>query len=169
MKKKIENDLIFFKNLKNSTNEKTKQKFVVKYSGKAGNYKFENLIRFIIGISAYRNNVIVYVTDIKGKLRYYKSSGMLGLLKKQRKRSVRVIFKLLKLLISDNKHLKINFANALHLKNINKKMCAIVLNFLSKNSISVKSVRLRNHQPHNGCRPKKIRRKKRKKIFFGTR
>jgi len=165
---KIRNKLILLKNLKNRKNsEKVGQKFVIK-PDKIIDYKFKDLIRFIIGVSAYRNNVIVYITDIKGKLSYYKSSGMLGLIKKQKKRSVHIIFKLLKFLISNNKHLKAGFVNALHLKNINKKLCVIIINFLSKNSIHIKNIRLRNHQPHNGCRPKKIRRKKRKKISFGV-
>ena len=167
-KQKIKNNLILFKNLKKQRNEeKMKKRFFIQSLEKTVNYKFKNLIRFVIGVSANRNNVIVYVTDIKGKLFYYKTSGMLGLLKKQKKRSVHIILRLLKILITDNQYLKNNFISTLHLKNINKKLVIVILNFLSKNSIHIKNIKIKNHQPHNGCRPKKVRRKKRKKISFG--
>lgn len=164
---KIKKNLISFKNLKKRKNkEKIKKRFVIQSLEKSVDYKFKNLVRFVIGISANRNNVVVYVTDIKGKLFYYKTSGMLGLLKKQKKRSVHIILRLLKILISDNQYLKNNFVSVLHLKNINKKLSMVIIKFLSKNFVHIKNIKLRNHQPHNGCRPKKIRRKKRKKISF---
>ena len=169
-KQKIKNNLVLFKNLKKQKNkEKIRKRFVIQSPEKIIDYKFKNLIRFVIGISANRNNVIVYVTDIKGKLFYYKTSGMLGLLRKQKKRSVHIILRLLKILISDNQYLKNNFISALHLKNINKKLSMVIIKFLSKNFIHIKNIKIKNHQPHNGCRPKKIRRKKRKKISFEVR
>ena len=101
--------MTLFKNLKKQKNkEKIRKRFVIQSLEKSADHKFKNLIRFVIGISANRNNVIVYVTDIKGKLFHYKTSGMLGLLRKQKKRSVHIILRLLKILISDNQYLKNN-------------------------------------------------------------
>ena len=67
---------------------------------------------------------------------------------------------------------KINFVSktdlvALHLKNFNKHLSLFVLNFLFKYR-NIGMLKISNSQPHNGCRPRKIKRKKRQRLNFGT-
>ena len=115
----------------------------------------------------YNTNTILYLSDIKGTIKFFCSAGTLKMNKKQKTKKMSVILKLIKFMLP-----KINFVSnndliALHLKNFNKHLSLFVLNFLFKYK-NIGMVKINNNQPHNGCRPKKLKRKKRQRINFET-
>jgi ribosomal protein S11 len=106
------------------------------------------------------------MTDIKGTITFSCTAGLLGVKKKQRRRKVPVLIRLLKFLL-----LKTNCVNqqdlvALHLRNFSEKLSSFTLNFILE-YLNIELVRIENNHPHNGCRPKKQKRKKRQKLHFG--
>jgi len=145
-------------------NDESKQVFI--NNNLKDNYKSEGLVTLILGVSVYKTNIIVYLTDVKGKVRYYNTSGILGITKKQKRKTISVILKLLKVLVAENNYLNKDIEIALHFKNLNKRTCFVITTFLTKNLTNMKVIKISNNQPHNGCRPKKIKRKKRRKILF---
>lgn len=145
-------------------NNESKQVFI--NNNLKDNYKSEGLVTLILGVSVYKTNIIVYLTDVKGKVRYYNTSGILGITKKQKRKTISVILKLLKVLVAENNYLNKDIEIALHFKNLNKRTCFVITTFLTKNLTNMKVIKISNNQPHNGCRPKKIKRKKRRKILF---
>lgn len=124
----------------------------------------KSFVKYIIGISLLRTNTIVYVTDIKGRLKFLCSAGTINLSGKQKIKKPLVLINLLKALTT-----KVKFIGsepvALHLKNFNEYYELFTLNIL-KTKFFIKIIRNYNVQPHNGCRPKKLKRTKRKKISF---
>lgn len=130
------------------------------------NFKSQTMIKYIIGISNYKSNTILYLTDVKGTVKFFCTSGSLGITRKQTKKKVAVVLKLLKILVLNNKFLSKTENIALHFKNFNKKLVSVISSFLITSYPNIKIIKINNNQPHNGCRPKKIKRKKRKKLFF---
>ena len=123
-------------------------------------------VNYIIGISISKTKIIVYLTDIKGEVIYFNTSGLLNITKKQRRKKIVVIFKLLKILLFKYKNLNKNKKIALHFKNLDKKTVLNILFFITKYLKNIKIIKIINNQPHNGCRPKKIKRNKKRKIKF---
>ena len=160
---KIINQIFILKKLKN---KKVDQNLKYFYLNKK-NYKLKNLINVIVGISLYKNNIVVFITDIKGKMLFFKTSGILDIETKKKKKND-IILKLLSSLLKEKKFFKPNTFIALHLKNSNKKISNFIIKFLFNNleHKNIKIIKIKNNKPHNGCRPKKIRRKKLGKINF---
>jgi ribosomal protein S11 len=130
------------------------------------NNAYQNIIKHVLGITIKNTNIIVYMTDVKGTIIFSCTAGLLGIRRKQRRRKVPVLIRLLKYLLS-----KTNCANrqdlvALHLKNFSEKLTSFTLNFMLE-YLNIELVRIGNNHPHNGCRPKKQKRKKRQKLHFG--
>ena len=125
-----------------------------------------NFVNFVIGISINRTKIILYLTDVKGKVIYFNTSGLLNLTKKQKRKKIVVIFKLLKILLFKYKNLTNSKAIALHFKNLDKRTVLNILFFIRKYLKNIKIIKITNNQPHNGCRPKKIKRNKKRKIKF---
>ena len=125
-----------------------------------------NFVNFVIGISINRTKIILYLTDVKGKVIYFNTSGLLNLTKKQKRKKIVVIFKLLKILLFKYKNLTNSKAIALHFKNLDKRIVLNILFFIRKYLKNIKIIKITNNQPHNGCRPKKIKRNKKRKIKF---
>ena len=135
-------------------------------TSKTFNNAHQNIVRYVLGITMKNTNIIVYMTDIKGTIMFSCTAGLLGVKKKQRRRKVPVLIRLLKFLL-----LKTNCVNqqdlvALHLKNFSEKLSSFTLNFILE-YLNIELVRIENNHPHNGCRPKKQKRKKRQKLHFG--
>lgn len=165
--KKIRTKIISFEKTKQQKKlEKTKKIKIQREPVRAIGHKLGRLVSLVVGVSIQKNNVIVYLTNVKGKLLYFKTSGMLGISKRQKRKSVLVTLRLLKMLVLDNVKVKKNLPTALHLKNMSRRTSSVVTKFLSKNFTNVDVIKLKNNLPHNGCRPKKIKRKKRKKLYF---
>lgn len=135
-------------------------------TSKTFNNAHQNIVRYVLGITMKNTNIIVYMTDIKGTITFSCTAGLLGVKKKQRRRKVPVLIRLLKFLL-----LKTNCVNqqdlvALHLRNFSEKLSSFTLNFILE-YLNIELVRIENNHPHNGCRPKKQKRKKRQKLHFG--
>ena len=146
-------------------NKKIDQRLRYFYSKKKI-YNFKKLVNIIVGISVYKNNVVVFVSDIKGKLLYFNTSGLLKLDTKKKK--IDIIFKLLVKLLREEKFFTSGNSVALHLKNTNQKISISIIKFLCNNLThkNIQIIKIKNNNPHNGCRPKKVRRKKFRKINF---
>jgi ribosomal protein S11 len=126
-------------------------------------YDSEKLIHFIIGITAQKVNTIVYLSDIKGTIKLYCTTGSLRVKKKQRKKKVPTLVRLFNYIVPKMSKI-INKRNvALHLNNISEKHGSFAISYLKKH-FDLQFIKLRNDTPHNGCRPRKINFKKNRRI-----
>ena len=116
----------------------------------------QNLINFVIKINATKTNTFLNITDNKGNLKLSFSSGMLGLKKRQKTSHPNALIQLLKKVFLKAKFLK-NKTIGLQFKNIKPFHELLILKML-KDKIFIKSLRSYNLYPHNGCRPKKMKR-----------
>ena len=175
--KKIKNEIIFLKKLKKDENIKNLRFLIPNaevYESSEDQYFGDYIrineppIKYVIGICMYNTNTIIYLSDIKGTIKFFCSAGSLKMNKKQKTKKVSVLIKLIKFMLP-----KINFVSktkpiGLHLKNFNKHLSFFVLNFIFKYQ-NIGIVKINNNQPHNGCRPRKLKRKKRQRYNFETR
>ena len=127
------------------------------------NYKSNYFIKYIIGIYISKTNVVISLCNIKGEIKYFISANSLKLNKKQNK--LTTIVKLFKILLLKNPLLKGNNCTILHFKNINQRTAILIYSFISNYLKNIVSIKIFNNKPHNGCRPKKIKRKKNKIVF----
>jgi|GEM_PF-5791498 len=120
-------------------------------------------IRFIITICFLKTNMFLYLSNPKGENFLKFSSGTVNLIGKRRKKNRKTsILKLLPLLFEETAML--NSENvAVHL--INVRTYRNLLIKLLKLRFSIKIIKTFNHTPFNGCRKRKIKRKKRSKKF----
>ena len=119
--------------------------------------KEDFLIMYIITISFLKANTNIHVSDIKGNTILFYNAGSVGLVGKQKINRAKCVLKLISLIIKKASFLK-NYPIAVHLSNVESKK-SFILNKLKTNFI-IKIVKIFNQIPHNGCRKKKIRRKK---------
>lgn len=123
-----------------------------------------NLAKYIVGISLSNTNVNIYISDIKGSIVYSLSAGSASITGKQKRKKSIVLIKLLQFLT-----LKVKFIGetpvVLHLKNFTNFYTSLVLSAVEKHLV-IDAIRIYNNKPYNGCRPKKVKRKKHKKIKF---
>jgi len=113
---------------------------------------------FIFKISY--SNCMVHIVDCKGNIIYQINSGLLGFQGKQ-KSGRYAILAVLNELTKYEKMLK-PFEVSVVFLGLVKKHSAFITNKIKKN-FKVKIIKCYNMHPHNGCRPKKIRRLKNKK------
>ena len=158
LKKKLKNKIEFLNLLKENKRTKNLSLTLKK------NRILENSLKYIIGVSLSNTNTNFYITDIKGNIKYFSSAGFLNLNGNQKIRKPAVLIKLLRLIISKTKFIG-NASIALHLKNFTEFYVYLILTLIKKYFV-VKHVRVYNNKPHNGCRPRKLKRKKRRKLFF---
>ena len=128
----------------------------------SNNFK-QNLIVYVININLTNTNTLVSVTDIKGNVKIFYSSGQVNLKGKQKTKQPAALINILKLLIVKAKFIQ-NKPLALHFKNTKPYYESFIIRMLKK-KFFIKTIRSYNLQPHNGCRPKKIKRFKRKKYI----
>ena len=122
------------------------------------------IIKYIVGISFLKKNTIIYITDIRGRLKHYCSAGFIKLNKKQKIKIPLVLMKLTKVILAKVPNLK-KIPVAIHLNNISKQL-QFFFEPIFKTQFFIIQLASFKTFPHNGCRPKKLKRKKRKKIFF---
>jgi len=103
---------------------------------------------------------MVHIVDCKGNIIYQINSGLLGFQGKQ-KSGRYAILAVLNELTKYEKMLK-PFEVSVVFLGLVKKHSAFITNKI-KNIFKVKIIKCYNMHPHNGCRPKKIRRLKNKK------
>ena len=123
-----------------------------------------NPFKYVIGISLTSTNTNVYVANVKGDVKFSSSAGFLNISGDQKTKKPGVIIKLLYLIVEKTKFIG-NSSIVLVLKNFTEYYISLVL-LLLKKYFYIKCVKVYNNKPYNGCRPKKIKRKKRRKLFF---
>jgi len=120
------------------------------------------VVAYIISISFLKANTTIHVSDTKGNLKLFYSAGSVELSGKQKRKRRIAISKLISLVLK-----KANFLGqkpiALHLNNVNFYKNLITRKL--KRNLYIKVVKILNQTPYNGCRKKKLRRKKYTKRF----
>lgn len=112
---------------------------------------------YIITISFLKANTIINLSDIKGNIKLFYSAGNIGLIGKQKIKRRIAINKLISLLLKKTTFVK-DKPIALHLNNV-KFYKQIIVKQLKRNFF-IRIIKSFNLTPYNGCRKKKIRRKK---------
>ena len=116
----------------------------------------QNLVSYIVHINLTSTNTLVSVTDIKGNVKLFYSSGQVNLKGKQKTKQPAALINILKRLLLKAKFMQ-NEPLAIHFKNTRSHYEAFIVRML-KTKFFIKTIRSYNMQPHNGCRPKKIKR-----------
>ena len=120
------------------------------------------IITYIISISFLKANTTIQISDIKGNLKLFYSAGSVQLSGKQKRKRRIAVSKLISLVLK-----KATFLGqkpiALHLNNVNFYKNLIVRKL--KRNLYIKVMKMLNQTPYNGCRKKKLRRKKYTKRF----
>ena len=120
------------------------------------------MVMYIIGISFLKANTTIHVSDIKGNIKLFYSAGSVGLAGKQKKKRSIAVSKLISLLLKKATFLN-NKPVVLHLNNVNF-YNSLIINKLKKHCY-IRIIKSFNQVPYNGCRKKKLRRKKYTKKF----
>lgn len=126
------------------------------------NTNYSNLdyfVNYIIVISFLKTNTLLYIMDASGNLKFYCSAGFFnykGKKKKFRSLITKDIYKML-ITLTKLKFLKGKLI-ALHLKNVGFYRFQIIRTL--KNFFFIKVIQSFNSFAHNGCRKRKMRRKK---------
>lgn len=122
------------------------------------------IVKYIVSIAFTKSNTLLHVSDFSGKLKLFLSAGSTHYKGKNKKNRNSVLRDFFRILSEKGRFLK-RQPIALHFKNVSSFRFRI-LKALKKKFL-VLSVKNFNSYPYNGCRVKKIRRKKiRKKVIF---
>ena len=138
---------------------------------KENNYKYLNhqklctnlnstqnlIVMYIINVSFLKANTTIHLSDIKGNIKLFYSAGSVNLAGKQKRKRRTTVSKLISLLLRKATFLTTK-PIALHLNNVNFYKSFIV-NRLKK-TLYIRVIKSFNQAPYNGCRKKKLRRKK---------
>lgn len=114
-----------------------------------------NLIMYIINIVLSPTNTFVNVVDLKGNVLISISAGSLNLTKFQKKTQPMALLSVFKMLLLKARFLR-NKPVAFHFKNVKRFHESFFINSL-KSKFYIKSFQSYNLLPHNGCRPKKLK------------
>jgi ribosomal protein S11 len=119
------------------------------------------IYNYLFKINFLKSNIVINVTDIKGKPFLKTSSGLMHFKSKQKTKvlAFNSVFRKIKFEIRKKSHL--NFS--IHVKGKGKKKK--IFNLL-KNYLELKAFSSFNLIPFNGCRQKKKKRKKKKKLLY---
>lgn len=120
----------------------------------------DNLITYVIDLKFSRSNTLLHVMDFSGKLKFFYSAGSVKYSGKNKKSRYMIFRDLYRILVSKLAFLK-GKPVALHLTNVGINKTWIVKKL--KKRFFIKCVKTFNLHPHNGCRKRKMRRKKFKK------
>lgn len=136
---------------------------IIKYFHNNKNIFLEDfIIKYIITISFKKANTRISISDSQGNLKIFYSAGFVKLIGKQKIKRKKAISKLIPLLLK-NFILFNKKAIALHLKNV-----TLYKNYILKKikqSFYVKIIKIFNFKSYNGCKKRKLRRKKFIKTF----
>ena len=159
--KNLLNQITYLKRLKeNDSRNLSEKEFVIPNTRKTNLQDFT--IAYIINVSFLKANTTIHVSDIQGNLKLFYSAGSVELSGKQKRRRRIAISKLISLVLKKATFLGQN-PIALHLNNVNFYKNLIVGKL--KRNLYIKIIKILNQTPYNGCRKKKLRRKKYTKRF----
>lgn len=157
----------YIKNLKNQVNllSDVKQKNYKLLNSKISSIDVnkcidDQVVMYIINIIFSRSNTFLNVTDPSGNLKFFCSAGCLQHKGKNKKFRFNVFKNIYHVLTTKLRFLK-GKPIALHLKNVGFNKHWLIKKLKSR--FFIKSVKSFNIFPHNGCRKRKVRRKKLKK------
>lgn len=132
------------------------------FDNKFNSMKSDLVIMYIIDISFSRSNTLLHVTDYLGKLKFFCSAGDLQHKGKSKRFRFQVFKSIYRLLVT-----RLDFLAgkpvALHLKNVRFNRSWLIRKL--KYKFFIRTVKSFDLFPHNGCRKKKVRRKKMKKLM----
>lgn len=115
------------------------------------------LISYIININVSNSNIAMSINDKNGKLKGYFTAGTLGFKGSQKTKKYTLIT------ILKNFNYKFNFLNnksvLVNFKGVTKDQKLFIKKL--KEKVSIKAINYTNLLPHNGCRPRKIKKSKR--------
>ena len=154
--KNLENNVSLLSNIKEKNYKLLSNKIILSKNFYTSQ---DNLVMYIIDISFSRSNTFLHILDSDGNLKVFRSAGSFNYSGKS-KRARGIIFKefyrfLFKLNFLKNKPI------ALHFKNVGSIKFWIIKKL--KKILFIKTVSNFTLYPYNGCRKKKMRRKKFKK------
>jgi ribosomal protein S11 len=152
--KQLKNKVIFLNSLKEKNYKKLNS---LLYEDHKKSNKEDFLISYIIDITFSRTNTFLHVMDFSGHLKFFCSAGSLQYKGKSKKSRSFILKDMYKVLISKVRFLKYQ-PIALHLKNVGFSKFWIIKLF--KKKFFIKIVKSFSNYPYNGCRKKKMRRKK---------
>lgn len=156
--KKLKNKLVLLKNLKQVNYKKLNKEL---FNFTVGCKVIDRTVMYVMDITFSRSNIFLHIADSAGKLIFFISAGGLNY-KGKNKRSYFKIFKnMFRILITKFRFLR-GKPTALHLKNVGSNKSWVVRKLKLK--FFIKTIKTFNLFPFNGCRVKKIRRKKNKRI-----
>lgn len=110
----------------------------------------------ILYVKSSKNNTIVSLTNLKGKVQFVQSCGSMGFQGKKKRSTKFAVESTLYSIVEKAKeqgHKKV----FVHLNGFARARFA-VLSCLNKNDLIIEGIRDLTPNPHNGCRPKKVRR-----------
>ena len=164
----LNEERLYVKNLKIQIDslKKIKENDYKNISVERNQLKSENsqnlVVMYVINISFLKANTTIHISDIKGNMKLFYSAGSVGLAGKQKRKRRVAVSKLISLLLK-----RATFLNkkplALHLNNVNFYKNLIVSKL--KRTLYIRVIKSFNQAPYNGCRKKKLRRKKYTKKF----
>jgi ribosomal protein S11 len=152
----IKSKVLVLNNFNNENYKTLSNSFITDNKFKSNKNSY--LIKYIIDITFSKTDTRLHVMDFSGRLKLFYSAGFFNYKGKNKKVRFLVIKELLKVLLSKGEFLK-NQPIAIHLKNTRKFK---IIKFFKKKFFVV-SVKIFTSYPHNGCRKKKMKRKKFKK------
>lgn len=156
--KKLKSTMNLLQN--NLKNKNYKNLVVIDNNNRYNDYylKEDFLVTYIIDITFSKTNTLMHVMDFAGNLKFFCSAGSLQYKGKRKKISRYPVFRYMyKILVYKLKFLK-GQPLALHLKNVGSTKFLIIK--LLKKKLFIKIVKSYDLYPHNGCRKKKVIRKK---------
>jgi len=119
-------------------------------------YVTQNLVNYVMNIQMSATNTLISLTDSKGNPVVSLSGGSINLKKRQKRLQPLALVNILKFLLLKARFLH-NKTIAVHFKNVKTYYESMVIKML-KRVLFIKSIKSYNLQPHNGCRPKKMKR-----------
>ena len=121
-------------------------------------------MEYLVKVNLSKANIMISVTTVIGNPKIFISTGLLKLKKKQKKSKSLVLMQIFKVIFSRLNLLE-NRIIVLQFKNVKTYYELFIIKLL-KEKVFLKSIKSYNNLPFNGCRPKKIKRfkKRTKKI-----
>jgi ribosomal protein S11 len=159
----LNEERLYVKNLKTQINSLKKvrengYKNVSVQKHKLNSENNQNLVvMYIINISFLKANTTIHVSDIKGNMKQFYSAGSVGLSGKQKRKRRIAVSKLISLLLKSATFLN-KAPIALHLNNVN--FYKNLITGKLKRTLYIRVIKSFNQTPYNGCRKRKLRRKK---------
>lgn len=151
--KKMHNEM----HLLNEFRESNYRKIGSKLSKRIKNNISETLVMYIIDISFSKKNTLIHISDCLGNVKFFYSAGCFEQNGRAKISRAAILKKFYRLLISKFKFLR-KAPVAIHFKNADSNMFWFLKKLKKKLFIGV--VKHFNLYPYNGCRKKKIQRKK---------